>query len=675
MVVPFRPRAHSKAKAGSFMTFMAYPIGQQDVDQQDVVPTSAPARVAGEGAGRDGWQTRNEFPSHSDTGSLYGRDWSQLPDGVLYAIFRGLEDLHLVDTSQVCKAWRMISLSALRHLSPRGWLLGCKDHDARSPDCLQRSLLPLFHSIQHLSMIRCPESSERDIASALYLTTGLQVLRLHPESRVTLDGLGHRVETRMLLRKREGHPFPYPSVRVLDLGGCRNLAGAGAAASLAQLCQMLPCLASLNLRGCSGWVNAEVLKALPAAAPRLTFLDLSACHNMDDGALQAAVAGLPHLSQLLLNGCKRLFDDTLVALAIAAAPHGRLSRLGVAQGAWLSEPGLRGLAPLAGCLTSLDLSNNARLDRAALSGLSALVRLRRLSLQGCRDLTGSDLVLLAGLTSLECLDLRGLLVTAPTGVNNLRALSRLTSLALEGTPALGSQSSGVLAHVLAEARPGGFLASLVRLAFPGCQLQGGPACGRQVPLHERLQQATQLEALDLSGAEGVTPELLSAIAGLPRLRSLDLSLAGYSPSDGGSGAGEAITLASWRFGRVAAAAAEGDMTLEQAVAQLKGPSSLTQLSLCVGDLPGEQLARWLRAMPSLQRLGLSGHPMRCQVCTQDIASGLSGHTALGYLGLAGCCRVLRHLLPPRLKRAAAAADAHAEERAVLQAGLHRQASL
>jgi hypothetical protein len=60
----------------------------------------------------------------------------------------------------------------------------------------------------------------------------------------------------MLLRKREGHPFPYPSVRALDLSGCASLAVAGAAAGLAQLCRLLPCLTSLNLKGCS-WVNAE----------------------------------------------------------------------------------------------------------------------------------------------------------------------------------------------------------------------------------------------------------------------------------------------------------------------------------------------------------------------------------------------------------------------------------
>ena len=61
----------------------------------------------------------------------------------------------------------------------------------------------------------------------------------------------------MLLRQREGLPFPYPSVRALDLSGCAHLAEAGAPAGLAQLCRLLPCLTNLNLRGCSCWVNAE----------------------------------------------------------------------------------------------------------------------------------------------------------------------------------------------------------------------------------------------------------------------------------------------------------------------------------------------------------------------------------------------------------------------------------
>ena len=86
-----------RTKPGSYLKHTNDTLPQQD----EVLAIAAARRT-------------EELDSNAE-GCLGSRDWSHLPEGVLYAIFRQLEDLHLADTSLVGLFFRRLCVIHTKH--------------------------------------------------------------------------------------------------------------------------------------------------------------------------------------------------------------------------------------------------------------------------------------------------------------------------------------------------------------------------------------------------------------------------------------------------------------------------------------------------------------------------------------------------------------------------------
>jgi Leucine-rich repeat (LRR) protein len=244
-------------------------------------------------------------------------------------------------------------------------------------------------------------------------------------------------------------------------------------------------------------LTARDLASLEALTS-LEALDLSYC-AIDDAGL-AAIAKLPALKRLRLRGS-----------AVTAA-------------------GLQALASLTR-LTELDLGYCPGLDDQSASHLAGLTSLERLELPGCKGpqgmegaigLTDAGVSHLAGLTALTQLDLSGIPL-GDEGVKKLATLKRLVALNLEDTRVTDAgltALSGLPIETLNLNRTraeGGALAKLPRLKH--VSVRELPASDH---LARALAQASALESADFHGCP-LSDSQVAQLKGSRSLKMLDLS--------------------------------------------------------------------------------------------------------------------------------------------------------
>jgi len=300
-----------------------------------------------------------------------------------------------------------------------------------------------------------------------------------------------------------------PTLLDLDLSGCLELTEAGLAAVAAAHTR----LTALSLWNCLRVGPGGLAASLPVLGGRLRRLSLRGLQQLEDGALEAVLAGLPGLAQLDLRACERL---TGAGLAGAGGGGG--------TGAPPRRPGLTSLS-LRGCY-------RVRGPDAAASIAALGPALRSLSLRDNWQWGAADLGLaLGGLAGLTSLDLGGLrnVVTAGGGQGPLPGLAALApSLLVLRLAGMEGLRNGALAPLGAGPTAPHPLTSIDLAGCDGLDGAGLAHLGAGCPA---------LASLRLAHCRGIrSRDDLASLGGLARLARLDMTDCASFEAGGGVGA-------------------------------------------------------------------------------------------------------------------------------------------
>ncbi|XP_039744873.1 F-box/LRR-repeat protein 20 isoform X5 [Pteropus medius] len=310
-----------------------------------------------------------------------------------------------------CPALRSLDLSGCNSLFVSGMLLAQPETAQRVQQALSglRELnLAGLQNLADLSFNRlssCAPYLERLSLAYCHLTFELGPAQ---GSRVPQESSPSQFSFRNLLRFVKERAS---RLHALDLSGTGLLPEALQA--LGQVAGLQ--LQELSLHSCRD-LSTEAVAALCHQQPGLTFLDLSGCSELTDGALLAVSRGLQHLQHLNLRKLQRLTDAGCTALgglwelqsldmAECCLPHQKLEH----QASGPKDPSSQPQGPsllMLQALQELDLTACSKLTDTSLAKVLQFPQLRQLSLSLLPALTNKGLVAVAkGCPSLERLAL------------------------------------------------------------------------------------------------------------------------------------------------------------------------------------------------------------------------------------------------------------------------------
>ena len=140
----------------------------------------------------------------------------------------------------------------------------------------------------------------------------------------------------------------------------------------------------------------------------MTTLELSRCASLDDDALNAIAASLPHLKQLVVEDCQGVTDDGLAVLASGCRGLTRVDVSGCPRVGEFGDRALLALGRYCNDLVRLDMFGCAHVQDA---GMIAVARgcplLEELRVTGCRELSGKALSKLSRCRNLRDLSIAG----------------------------------------------------------------------------------------------------------------------------------------------------------------------------------------------------------------------------------------------------------------------------
>lgn len=231
------------------------------------------------------------------------------------------------------------------------------------------------------------------------------------------------------------------TLSALRLNHCMGLKGSNALVGI----EMLPCLTSLHLGGCTNLVGTALssLRGLSS----LKFLSLEGCSNVPllDRGLAVFESSCPDLSTICLQRCNTLTDEGLMHL-------GSLKKLrcvnlsdcnsitGVGFLSWMDMNDLHSLY-LSGCINVHDKGVHAL--------TLGLTSLRELNLKHCKAITDAGVGYIAdALHRLTSLSFQGMISLTDIGVKELWKLKLLQSLELQFCWQFGDKGIVALAKEL-----------------------------------------------------------------------------------------------------------------------------------------------------------------------------------------------------------------------------------
>ena len=180
-----------------------------------------------------------------------------------------------------------------------------------------------------------------------------------------------------------------PTLRVMDLSGCKLVTDAAVAAVAARCSR----ITDLSLVGCKQLTDVA-LESIAAGLPGLTALALTNCTKLTDSGTGVLLAGCPLLVLLRLRGCNKLGDPTAVSVATFCKHMQHLDISATHGGGNLTDLGLKAVArcPL---IVTLRLDGCKRISDAAIGDLAVgCRRLAAVSMVDCDNLTITGLKLL-----------------------------------------------------------------------------------------------------------------------------------------------------------------------------------------------------------------------------------------------------------------------------------------
>jgi hypothetical protein len=284
------------------------------------------------------------------------------------------------------------------------------------------------------------------------------------------------------------------------------------------------------------WTNLTICRfqapwtqtfALIATLESLVYLRIDSARLSDASAMGMAIKSMSSLDTLELRHsrcCGRV--ETVAAVGMMTS----LTALHLPS-CHLTDEALDTLAPLAGCLTLLNISNNEELTGLCVASVLAPFKLLSiLSLWGCARMTDEGLIALSALPTLCSLDVCDCYQVTDRAVEMLGQMAQLTFLDLSLVPRITDASVAALVR----------LPALTSLNLEGCWRltdAAAPFLGAMTTLTSlnlmAVQQATDtltaglttltaLVELDLSNVTKLTNAAVYSLATLPALRDLRL---------------------------------------------------------------------------------------------------------------------------------------------------------
>ncbi|KAI9848659.1 MAG: SCF ubiquitin ligase complex subunit [Thelocarpon superellum] len=227
----------------------------------------------------------------------------------------------------------------------------------------------------------------------------------------------------------------------IDLHDCHLIGDVAVAALLLRGSQ----LRELRLGLCS-LITDEAFMSLPdrRRLDSLRILDLTACENLTDKAVERIIFAAPRLRNLVLAKCKKITDRSVLAITKLGK---NLHYVHLGHCAYITDAAVIELVKTCNRIRYIDLACCHRLTDASIQQLATLPKLRRIGLVKCQAITDRSILALAqaragatrahlGTSSLERVHLSYCVHLTLQGIHALLThCPRLTHLSLTGVHA------------------------------------------------------------------------------------------------------------------------------------------------------------------------------------------------------------------------------------------------
>ncbi|CAL5867420.1 uncharacterized protein PFLUO_LOCUS1639 [Penicillium psychrofluorescens] len=202
--------------------------------------------------------------------------------------------------------------------------------------------------------------------------------------RLKLNGISH-VTDRSIMSFAEN----CPALLEIDLHECRLVTGP----SITLLMTTLRNLRELRLAHCSE-INDSAFLSLPRHLifDSLRILDLTACENVKDDAVERIVGAAPRLRNLVLAKCRFITDRSVLAICKLGK---NLHYVHLGHCSNITDSAVMHLIKSCNRIRYIDLACCNRLTDTSVQQLATLPKLRRIGLVKCQSITNKSIVALA----------------------------------------------------------------------------------------------------------------------------------------------------------------------------------------------------------------------------------------------------------------------------------------
>ena len=175
----------------------------------------------------------------------------------------------------------------------------------------------------------------------------------------------------------------------IDLYQCRQVTNASITALIRQGRQ----LRELRVGHCSMLTDAAFLD-LPkhVTYESLRILDLTACHHLQDDAVERIIDAAPRLRNLVLAKCREITDRAVLAITKLGK---NLHYIHLGHCIHITDAAVIQLVKICNRIRYIDLACCARLTDASVKQLATLQKLRRIGLVKCQAITDRSIHALA----------------------------------------------------------------------------------------------------------------------------------------------------------------------------------------------------------------------------------------------------------------------------------------
>lgn len=180
-----------------------------------------------------------------------------------------------------------------------------------------------------------------------------------------------------------------PALLEIDLHECRLVTGP----SVTLLMTTLRNLRELRLAHCSE-INDSAFLSLPRHLifDSLRILDLTACENVKDDAVERIVGAAPRLRNLVLAKCRFITDRSVLAICKLGK---NLHYVHLGHCSNITDSAVMHLIKSCNRIRYIDLACCNRLTDTSVQQLATLPKLRRIGLVKCQSITNKSIVALA----------------------------------------------------------------------------------------------------------------------------------------------------------------------------------------------------------------------------------------------------------------------------------------